>query len=156
MDFLKKNWSKIAISALLFLAGLVYVIALIQTDATIKPFEDHANLFAAVVFFWGMTAFFIAKMLEQDWAKYVLLAVGIIGTAFAVCGLINSLDGLNSMNKMLPAGHKITVFEWFAAYHAFSLLILFGLWPLIKGIKKLVGCCEGDKKTTAAPKAAAK
>jgi len=169
MDFLKKNWSKITIATLMFLAGLVYIIALITSDAKKDIFKGDAASVAAIVFFWGMTAYLIAKMLDQDWAKYVLLGTGVIGTIFAGALLVHSLDALSK----IPAAVRPSMFEWLVGGmtttgtglntrivplgHAFTFLVIFGLVPLVRGINKVVkGCCGTEKKASAAPKAAAK
>lgn len=153
MEFLKKNWSKLVISVLMFLAGLVYVIALFTTDDKIKVFEDHAAIAAAIVFFWGCVAYYVAKMLDQKWAKYVLLGVGVVATVFACAYLIYSI-GLWDDYKTL--GSKTSLIEYLAGTHAFTFLIVFGLIPLVKGVKKILCCCCSEKKEKAAPAPASK
>lgn len=159
MEFLKKNWSKLVISVLMFLAGLVYVIALFTTDATIKVFETHAAIAAAIVFFWGCVAYYVAKMLDQKWAKYVLLGVGVVATVFACAYLIYELDIWSDIPSKIGGvsnPYKPSMFEYLAGTHAFTFLIVFGLIPLVKGVKKILCCCCSEKKEKAAPAPASK
>jgi len=146
MEFLKKNWAKITIAVLTFLAGLVYLIAFVQTTLAIRIFEYHAAWIAGIVFFWGVTAYLVCKMLDQDWAKWVLLGTGLVGTVFSVAYLIYALDTTGDF------------FTTLGFSHAFTFLVVFGLIPLVKGIKKVVKCCceeKAQKATPAAPKATA-
>jgi len=139
MDFLKENWVKITIASLAFLAGLVYIIALVQTDAKVELFKGHAVWIAGLTFFFGLTAYLVCKLLEQDWAKYVLLGVGVIATIFAMAYLVHTID-------TRPKG-IFSFFEWLAVSNAFTILVVFGLIPLIKGVKKVLCCdCNGSEK----------
>ena len=135
MDFMKKNWAKCIIKVLTFLAGLFYLIALIQAPGTASIFKGHALAIAGILFFWGVTAYLICKMLNQDWAKWVLLCTGILGTVFAMASLIHVADIYSNITA-------IPTFTWFAPQFAF--LVIFGLIPLVKGIAKV--CCTGEKK----------
>ena len=131
MEFLKKNWAKCTIAVLTFLAGLFYLIAIFQAPSGVKLFEGLAEYIAGLVFFWGVTAFLVSKLLGQNWAKWVLLGTGILGTTFAMAALIWAADTYNFLKT----------FTWLAQYFAF--LVIFGLIPLVKGIKKV--CCHCDK-----------
>jgi len=144
MDFFKKNWSKLCIAVLAFLAGLVYVIALIQTNGA-NLFKAEAAWVTGIIFFFGVTAYLACKMLDQDWAKYVLLATGVLATVFATIFLVWTIDN--------PFGilgtTQLEFFANLAYYHAFTILVVFGLIPLIKGLKKIICCscgCSGEKE----------
>lgn len=153
MEFVKNNWAKMVISCLMLLAGAIYIIAFFQIDAKIELFKAHALLIAAIVFFWGSAAYLIASMFDQDWTKWILLGVGIVGTVFAGAYFIHVMDGWKVIKAL-----KMTWFEYIAMTHAFTFLVVFGLFPLVHSIRKL--CCgpknEKAKKTTPAPRAAAK
>jgi len=151
MEFLKKNWAKLAIAILMVLAGVVYIVALIVSDAPVHIFKQSAGTVAALVFFFGITAYMICKMLNQKWAKWILLGVGIVGTVFATAFLIWTIDNpfgitipaLGPLGEIVP---ELSFFENLAFRHSFTFLVVFGLIPLIKGIKKVV---SGDKKAAA-------
>ena len=138
MEFIKKNWVKLTVATLLFLAGLVYLIYLCGTDMKIEVFKSSAFIIAGLVFFWGMTAYLIARMFDRSWAKYILLATGVVSTIFAACGLVHVIDTFGKL--------KVSMFDYLATTHAFTLLVVFGLIPLIKGAKK---CCVCEKKEKA-------
>jgi len=165
MDFLKKNWAKLAIAILMVLAALVYIVALIISDAPVHIFKQSAGTVAALVFFFGITAYLICKMLNQKWAKWILLGVGIVATVFGIAFLIYSFGEYSKVVDAYKAGNEIlsglgmptnkipSVFEWLAGgvvigagtppavnvvAHAFTFLVVFGLIPLVKGIKKVV------------------
>lgn len=154
MEFVKNNWAKIVISCLMILAGIVYIIACFQMGGKFELFKGHALLIAAKVFFFGSAAYLICSMFDQDWAKWILLGVGIVGTVFAGAYFIYVMGDGWKVYKTL----NMSWFEYLAMTHALTFLVVFGLFPLVHSIRKL--CCgsknEKAKKTTPAPRAAAK
>jgi len=146
MEFCKKYWAKITIAVLTFLAGLAYVIYLIATKGTVDLFRAQAVTVAAIVYLFGVTAYLSCKMLDQDWAKYILLGVGVVGTVFSALYMVHAFSGAGSF------------FDVLAGTHALTFLVVFGLIPLVKGIKKVIGpcCCTAEKSAIAAKPAAPK
>jgi len=157
MEFLKDNWAKIIISCLMLVAAAIYIIYLFHIDAKFHMFKEHAILIAGIAFFAGSAAYLICSMFDQDknWAKYILLGVGVVCTVFAGAYFIHIAIG---DGWKFARAFGINWFEYLALTHAFTFLVVFGLIPLIHGIKKV--CCGGVdtkvKKTAAAPRAAAK
>jgi len=149
MGFLKNNWAKLLIAILMIAAGVVYIVALFQTDATIHIFKQTAGIAAALVFFFGTATFLICRMFSATWPKWILLCVGIIATVHAVAFKIYVIDTVPT---------AFTVMEYLAFTHACTFLVVFGLIPLVHGLSKIFSCGR-DKKETSRPapaKAAAK
>lgn len=144
MEF-KKNWHKITAAVLLFIGAIFYFLPLLSIPAGSK-FPYVCMLLAGLVFFLGSATYTLCKMLDPQLSKWVLLSIGILGT---VLMLINFIALLVSIESGMGFG---------LYYHglgegltpAITGLLIFGLLPLVKGIKKVVcckGCCEHKHET---------
>lgn len=143
---LKKDWNKLAVAVITGIIGILFVVAMFTGTPTgfevlggmkvggVEVLKGSFVNFAALylvpaILFLGICAYMILKMLKIDLAKYVILAVGAINLILLIIvladvGLAEELIGL--------AGQ-------------FATITLYALLPLIKGVKKVIGCKDCAK-----------
>ena len=148
MDF-KKNWAKITMAAIAGILGLLFLISVfvklggepsgLDLVKGTHGFSNFAFLYLVpALFFLGISAYMILKLLDMDYAKYVLVGVGALNLIFSLIWLIDMIDYITFSHSMM------TLF--------LAPLVIYALFPLIKGIKKLMCACDQEEK--AAPRAA--
>ena len=158
---IKKDWDKI-VKAVLFIFGAVFfLLALINLPETIYakitngvpemsgPFTPKLAVsigmfslyLAGLIFFVGMAVIQVLSLLgKKDLNKFIYLGVGIIGTIaallFLFTGVSVGVDGLKAVND-----NGLTMLfdreAWSVAPYVLMVLV-FGLLPLIKGLKKVL------------------
>ena len=155
MDFIKKNWSKLAIATL---TGVMAILMLVlMATAPSFDFVTFSGIFGLFIFFAGTCAHCICKMFKhtKPFAMYVLATVGLLATIFLAIVWFDSFSGYKGLSA-IPAAYRSSA-RWvanFGMFLPFAYLVAFGLIPLINGVKKIVchffckECCE-EKKTPA-------
>ena len=145
---IKKDWNKLAVAIITGIFGLLFFIAIFaETEFMIgkisglKALESSFSSFAIfwlipTVFFFGMCAFSVLKLLKKDFAKYVILAVGALNVLLYIIVLID--DGFPG-------------FGVFELYMSWMPIVVLAVLPLIKGLKKVL-CCDCKEKPAAAAK----
>jgi len=143
MDF-KKNWAKLAMAAIAGILGLLFLISIFVSDSTMAALglvkmsglDVVKNSFAGfsmfylipALFFLGTCAYILLKLFDMDYAKYILLGVGALNLILFVISLIDS--------GTFPGISNVELFTRWAP------LVIFALFPLIKGISKV--CCADE------------
>jgi hypothetical protein len=155
MDF-KKNWAKLTMAAIAGILGLLFVVTMFieidgysglkMLDAGIETMFSGFNAFAILnlipaLFFLGVCAYILLKLFDIEMNKYMMLAVGAVNLLLFIIAII--------VGGSFPG---ISIIE-LAIYWA--PLVIYALFPLIKGINKLVGNAD-EAPAKAAPKASAK
>ncbi|MCL2586972.1 MAG: hypothetical protein FWE31_01895 [Firmicutes bacterium] len=118
MEFLRKNWVKLALITL-SLAGLILAIVyLVDISDLGVGFMDMTPQIAYLLFFAGVLATLVAMMLNYRMiAAYILKATGLLVTIFFILAMVN-FDGGRLTH--IPLAMQ---------------MIAFGLFPLVWGAK---------------------
>ncbi|MDR0384212.1 MAG: hypothetical protein LBH47_02740 [Christensenellaceae bacterium] len=135
MEFLKKNWTKL-VYAIIFLVGGVFTIMALTSNA-FKAFEYNQDMYNAYLYaFIGFTVYFLGsfvivllKMFAKEYAKYGHILVGLVNTVLFIMSMI-------TFGKILSGEFADNLVS--ALPYVLAPLLIFGLMPLIKGIKKLL------------------
>ena len=126
---IRKVWPYAVIALLTLVSAVFYLIILI--DLPQFTLASGSGLIGALVFFVGIMLAAIYMMIEKtrDWTKWTLIITGVVATVFTFIQLIEA-TGRN------------------AVFYSFGLMVVFGLLPLIFGLKMLMCDCVDmmDKK----------
>jgi|GEM_PF-2698491 len=153
MDF-KKDWAKLTVAGLAGLMGLFFLIAIFTETETLFSMmfgleaamggEELALTFTGLnilempevgftmftllyllptIFFLGLSVYTVLKVLKIDIAKYVILGVGALNTLLFLIALIVAPE------IQIAFGQIQLMMYWIP-------LVIFGLFPLVKGVKK--------------------
>lgn len=148
MEFLKKNYMKMIISAITLVGAILYLVLLIKFDAPSDTKYSNNLLFqhiAGLTFFTTTTAMMILSMFEvtKKYNKFVLCGIGALGIILVTVAIVNALG--SDTTKSIKDAMKIPAYKDYATYTYLSSivtlimqLIVFGLLPLAHGIKKIL------------------
>jgi len=134
MEFVKQNWLKLAIITLSFI-GMIFAIV-VMAEMGMDDFMASTGMITWLLFFIGMIAFGLCLLLKvkKCTSAFVLLAVGALTTLFAFLFLIHAIQqATGDMADFLPPAVVVVT-------PALMQLIVLGLFPLLKGIKKVLKC----------------
>ena len=139
---IKKDWNKLAIAVITGILGIIFALSifvdLADTGGTGLDVLDLPAEFGAgfptfalmylipTLFFLGVCAYTVMKLLNVDIAKYVILGVGAVNLILFFIAMITAPEfpGLEQFDLMM----------------VWAPLALFALFPLIKGVKKCFFC----------------
>ena len=154
MEFIKTHWSRLSIALLFLIGGALAIVFYIdefailgKTAAELGLTESEATgqkLFvllpfvSALIYFFGMLAVMIFKTLGKK----------CVGTIYSIVGALVTLFYVVTLCMPWAFGMDATTY-WMVVVP----LLVFGLYPLIKGITKFV---EADYAPKAAPAPVAK
>jgi len=151
---LKKDWPKLAVAVVSGLVGLLIVISMFAApEGHLTGFEllsgteetfmgvtvSVPGSFAAftmlyllpAIFFVGLCAYTLLKLFGIKIAKFVILGVGVVNLVLFVVAMIDSGETI----YLLGMG----------VFQQWGVLALLALFPLIKGLKKVLCCGEECK-----------
>lgn len=172
MDFIRKNWSRLSLALLFLLGGILGIIAMVNSD-TFKMFNllngyqrfyAIAMVISAMVYFFGMMVVTILKCVAGK--KMVSATYMIIGGIVTILEVVVLCVCVNAELISLSGTNSAEVFFEFIVP-----LIVFGLYPLVKGTTRFIeaehtpipakaaaqpAAAEPAKATAPAPKKATK
>jgi len=170
MDFVKKNWVKLVAIAFLVTIATLAMIALINafigSGATELAKHQESQLKAGAFTYLGvlisvtaMIAFIVIKMLGKDKkiASIVLIAGAVVATIMIIVAISVGSDFLKNLsdtitlreaqNKLGLVSNEMVNAAKTAYYtqiaQTITFMIVFGLAPIVFGIRKLCKKCEG-------------
>ena len=161
MEFLKRNWAKLLLAAISLTGAVLMLIPIFQS--TEFKFFGLSQLLGPAIFFLGLTAYTVMSMFYEKrehsklelYNKIVLLATALLSTALMLLGLLGFRSGASAEGGLGSAyamynGLKATSENARAAanailYSYITMLLAFGLIPLIRACKKLF-CRNGEDK----------
>ena len=151
MDFIRKNWSRLSLALLFFIGGVIAVVAWINFPTRIVPegdgffgFHNIALLISTIVFFFGMVAVTIVKSLENSKKIVSIIYMcmgGIVTVLMLVLLTVLSIKGDPYTYLFFIFGKTAIDPIWgpVAVLYMFWVpTIVFGLYPLIKGITRFI------------------
>lgn len=154
MDFIRKNWSRLSLALLYLIGGVIAVVAWVNNPFGIVikgqgvySFFNIAVLISTILYFFGMVAITIVKSLthSKKIVSAIYMAVGGIITVLLV--VLLAVGSFNEFELVSIAGN--------AALYSFYLyyipLIIFGLYPLIKGVTRFIEAETVPAKAPVAP-----
>ena len=147
MEFLKRNWVALTMAVLSGVALLMLIMALALNGDMLDyiGFMPIAWIVGLILFFAGMIAYFVVKMLGlcARVKAIILIATGALATIFIFLSLIEVWTMFSDLPSEFVTSEmrQGLMMEWVPL---FAIMIIAGLFPLIKGIKKL--CCSCKKK----------
>lgn len=149
MDFVRKNWAKLAIS-LVALVGIVLTTVLLFTGPVKNPaahlgyaeemyMSNLYSLIAQMLFFVALAAYPILRMFDQTRtvASYVLLGLSVLAALFAILTITSAMDYVDFMRGALVGNDAQLWALDSASYAKFVNLIVFAALPLVYGLKKV-------------------
>lgn len=140
MDFIRKNWSRLSLALLFFIGGVIAVIAWINNPGRItegdwlSAFYNTALLIATIVFFFGMVGITIVKSMENSKKIVSIIYMAMGGVVTVLLLVLITVAACNNANYVLFIGDFATV----SLYQLWIPLIVFGLYPFIKGITRFI------------------
>lgn len=149
MDFVKKNWAKMAVS-LVALVGVVLTTILLFTGPVKfpapTPYADGLymsnlySLIAQMLFFVALAAYPILRMFDQTRrvASYVLLGLSVLAALFAILTITSAMDYVDAMRTLLADNDAQLWALDSASYAKFVNLIVFAALPFVYGLKKVL------------------
>lgn len=130
MELVKKNWAAITLAVLAAVGAILAIVVLAEQPEF--DFMGGAGMLGWLLFFIGMATYLVLKVFGmKPIASMVLLATGAVVTLLFV---LNMIDGLGA--EGMPF--------WLVAYMTILPLIAVGLFPLVKGCKKVF--CNKENK----------
>lgn len=166
MDFIRKNWSRLSIALLFLLGGILGIVAFANSGLFKLPL-DAASMFyyiamltSVIVYFFGMVCIMILKSCAGK--KAVSLSYMVMGAIVAILNIVVLFVCINDAEKIsLIGASAVDVFFKFIV-----VTLVFGFYPLIKGITRFIeaemtplpvkAAAQPAAATTAAPAAAPK
>ena len=143
MEFLKKNWAKLAVATVTGVGAILYFILLVTAPAG-ASLANIASLLGPFFFFTGMTMYIIMSLFGNSMVKKIaaltLALFGLLATIFMIILLVEACDvsaGATGFDK------NINVFP------VVGMLFVFGLIPLIRGVQKVCKSCCGKNQPQA-------
>ncbi|MCQ2381906.1 MAG: hypothetical protein MJ054_01235 [Clostridia bacterium] len=157
MGFIRKNWSRLSLAFLFFIGAVITVFAWVtnSSDLTnikwLNDFYNAALLISTIVFFFGMVGVTVVKSL-QDSKKVVstlYMCIGSIVTILLIVLII--VASINESSLVLIYGDNAIV----TLYQLWVPFLVFGLYPLIKGVTRFIEAetvpAQATVKPTVAP-----
>ncbi|MCL2755440.1 MAG: hypothetical protein FWE45_00085 [Firmicutes bacterium] len=132
-----KNIITMILLALSIVGAVFMIVALaVSGDLIIEPgFTGMAYLIGLLVFFVGMTVFFMLKLLNKADAFHwlVLVVTGIVVTVFM---FITAVDVLTTEQfALVPDNiHRATVI--YGSFPIFGMMLIAGVMPIVFGLKQ--------------------
>lgn len=138
MDFIRKNWSRLSIALLFLLGGILGIVAF-ANSGLFKLANDAASTFyyiamltSVIVYFFGMVCVMILKSCAGK--KAVSMAYMVMGAIVAILNLVVLFVCINDASKIsLIGANAVDVFFRFIV-----VTLVFGFYPLIKGITRFI------------------
>ena len=140
MDFIRKNWSRLSLAFLYFIAGIIAVAAWVNYGSRItagdwlSDFNNIVLLIATMVFFFGMVGVTVIKTIQNDKKVVSALYMCIGGLVTVLMLVFIVVASCNDTDYILIYGNR--------ALYTFYLLwvpfFVFGLHPLIKGVTRFI------------------
>jgi len=145
MDFVKKNWANI-LMATLSLVGAIFAIVYLAAlsdifDGESNSFQMMSNAIGFMIFFLGLLAFFVCKMLpvSKKITAAILMATGLLASIFLIIFLAELADSTSDWPSSMSSERNAQIMP------ALVYLFAFGLLPLVAGAKMLCACfCKKD------------
>ena len=144
----KKAWAKMLIACLCFTAMVLLIVVMILNNqfgeytgtgnVYILSFFTFSQMLATIgmtVFFAGMTAVMICKIMGEDLmrlvASWILLGTGVITTLLFILYFALNVGDWSDALAGRQVFHQIVI-------SVVAPMIVFGLIPIVRGIKKLL------------------
>ncbi|MCL2570412.1 MAG: hypothetical protein FWE16_04365 [Firmicutes bacterium] len=147
MEFIKKNGAKIVIAAIA-LTGLVlmliYLFSINQLPEAFQPdFMGLTMVIGYAIFFAGVVAVCVCSILNvcKCIRGWILLVVGVLVTTFMSLALADTIQNWEHVYRPFGTPQHLPAEDTWAKFVIFPVVVqlfVFGLFPLVKGAKKLL------------------
>lgn len=139
MDFIRKNWSRLSIALLFLLGGILGIVAFAYSglfkDATgLGLFYYIAMLVSVVVYFFGMVCIMILKSCAGR--KAVSCGYMIMGAIISILNIV--LFAVLVLNDATNVINLIGVNAIDVFFRFIVVTLVFGFYPLIKGVTRFI------------------
>ena len=139
MDFIRKNWSRLSLAFLFFIGGVIAVVARINSGRIadgnwVDAFYNTALLISTLVFFFGMVAVTVIKSMENSKkiVSIVYMTMGSIISLLLVVLIVVASSNSNDVVLFVGDGAVESLYQLWVPF------LVFGLYPLIKGITRFI------------------
>lgn len=154
MDFIRKNWSRLSLALLFLLGGILGIVAFANSDIftgvnNITKFYNIALLVSTMLYFFGMACVTVLKAVAGK--KAVSITYMVFGAIVSILEIVVLCVCMNEPNLISLIGvNAIVVFFTFIVP-----TLVFGFYPLIKGITRFIEAEQtpAPAKTTVQPAA---
>jgi len=150
MEFLKRNWAALTL-AIVSAVGLLLAILALALNGDILgdlDFGAYSAVIGIMLFFLGMCAYFVCKMLGVCGRvrAIILIVTGVLAAVFTFITVIEIATVYSDVPSALrPSGvRSFLMLQWILVL---ALTFVMGVFPIVKGIKKLCGSCKKKDKS---------
>ncbi len=156
MDFIRKNWSRLSLAFLFFLGGVIAVIAWINNSSRfadanwLNAFYNTALLISTIVYFFGMVGVTIMKSMQNSKKVVSALYMCIGGLITVLLLVLVVVASCNQADLILIYGRGAIT----SLYQLWVPFLVFGLYPLIKGVTRFIEAEQVPAQATVKPAAA--
>jgi hypothetical protein len=158
MDFIKKNWAKLAQALLFAFGGALALFALIQVSGEIARLDDtdltgEASIVTILVYIGALVGFFgfaithLLKGIAPAYTKYGFIGTGFICTVLYLIVIVMAgrMDVLGVITKSVEdelgtASAKYHTLKYVVPtfWSVYAPFLYFGLAPLVKGLRRIL------------------
>lgn len=153
MDFIRKNWSRLSLAFIYLIGAVIAVVAWVNNWDYIADSEGISKFFfismfiSTIMFFLGMVCISIVKAVACS-KKAVSAIYMVMGGLISVLLIVFIIVASSQQYSMvLFTGATAVV----SLYFLWVPFIVFGLYPLVKGVTRFIEATNTPAQVTAQP-----